>query len=73
MQLEKFDRAPPTIKSYDNKRSGHLTGGAEGVTCSPPLKFRKKYFFSGNYHAKFGYFVNFSYIYFRAKMSYPQS
>jgi len=52
MQLEKFDRAPPTIKSYDNKRSGHLTGGAEGVTCSPPLKFRKKIFFFGQLSCK---------------------
>jgi len=45
-------------------------------------KFRKKYFsakchkireFSGKYHVKFDHFVNFSYIYFRAKMSCPQS
>jgi len=27
--------------------------------------------FSGNYHVKLGHFVNFSYVYFRAKMSCP--
>jgi len=30
-------------------------------------------FFSSKYYVKFGHFVNFSYIYFRAKMSCPQS
>ena len=35
-------------------------------------KIRGKYF-SGNYHVKFGHFVNFSHIYFRTKMSCPQS
>jgi len=37
-----------------------------GGTCPP--KFGKKYF-SGKNHVKFGHFVNFSCIYFRAKMS----
>ena len=37
-------------------------------TCLP--KNSRKYF-SGNYHVKFGHFVNFTYIYFGAKMSCP--
>jgi len=36
-----------------------------------PPKFGEKYFY-GNYHVKFWHFVNFSYIYFRAKMSSPK-
>jgi len=32
----------------------------------------EKYFWD-KYHAEFGHFVNFSYMYFRAKMSCPQS
>jgi len=45
--------------------------GVEAGGTSPLPKIGKKYF-SGNYHVKFGHFVNFSYIYFRARMSCPQ-
>ena len=58
--------------------------GCQGGGSCPP-KFGKKYFsgknhvkfghfivnFSGIYHVKFGHFVNFSCIYFPAKMSCP--
>ena len=47
-----------------------------------PPKIQEKYFsgnyvnfghFSGKHHVKFGHFVNFSYTYFRAKMSCARS
>ena len=40
----------------------------------PPPKKKKKSekYFSGNFHVKFEHFINFSRIYFRAKMSSPQ-
>ena len=43
-----------------------------GHVCSP--KIREKYF-SGNYHVKFGHFVNFSYIYLKTfqQKCLPQS
>ena len=44
-------------------------GGREGPCPPPPLKIRKIYF-SGNYYAKFGHFVNFSYVFFAQKMSF---
>jgi len=39
----------------------------------PPKKKIGKKYFSGKNHVKFGHFVNFSCMYFRAKMSCPQS
>jgi len=38
---------------------------------TPPPKNRDKYF-SGNYHVKFGHFVNFSYIYLNGLISNRQ-
>jgi len=59
--------------------------GGERAPTPPQKEIREKYFsgnrnyrmksghFSGKYRVKFGHFVNFSYIYLRAKMSCPQS
>jgi len=44
--------------------------GAGRGKCPPP-KFGKN-IFSGNYHVQFGHFINFSYIYFRAKCLAPK-
>jgi len=41
----------------------------EGVRAPPP---KNGEIFLGNYHVKIGHFVNFSYIYFSAKMSSPK-
>jgi len=47
------------------------TGGRRATaTCLPPPKKIRKIFLGKN-HVKFGHFVNFSCIYFRAKMSCP--
>jgi len=45
--------------------------GGRGTRASAPNFERKVMYFSGKCHVKIGYFVNFSYIYFRAKMSCP--
>ena len=44
----------------------------QGTLVPHPQKIGGKYF-SGKYHANFGHFVEFSYIYFPAIMSCPQS
>jgi len=51
------------------------TGNRGGGSCmpTPSLKKIEKKFFSCKYNVKFWHFVNFSYIYFRAKMSSAQS
>ena len=52
---------------YVRRRRRRGQGGP--VPPPPPLKIRKIYF-SGNYYAKFGHFVNFSYVFFAQKMSF---
>jgi len=60
MIRRRYNRSSPT----DNIQMQHRQ-----LPLSP--KNWEKYF-SGKYHVKFGYFVNFSYTYFREKMSSPK-
>jgi len=71
---QKFGRGAPgdkneSVKSLYWRVSAGIEDGEQGRHVPAPQN-RGKYF-SDNYRVKFGHFVNFSYTYFRAKMSCP--
>jgi len=56
------------VRYHRRRRQGDR---GRGHARSPPQKKFLKIFFSGKCREKFAQIVNFSYIYFRAKMSCP--
>ena len=65
-------RQPPASYLVGGEARGGQDHRSRRQWVGGPKTFGKKYF-SAKYRVKVGHFVNFSYVYFRAKMSCPQS
>jgi len=72
-QATGMSRHQSSILHYSNRTYFCINyiGVGDGGRGAVAPKFGQKLFFSGKNRVKFGHFVNFSCIYFRAKMSCP--